>query len=278
MLTIRNFNLQEMVFPMEVAYKEGWNPGLYDGVAFYQADPEGFFLAEEEGGMVGGISAVNYGDQLVFIGNHFVLPPFRGRGIGKALWEHALEAAGDRLTGINGLPESKSFYESYGFRPAYNVIRYGGRIFSEARFSEDIYSAQDIDLEQLADYDAGFFGFSRQDFLKSWLATPAMESVCLLKEGKLQGWGCMRRCRQGWRLGPVFAQHHTFAEEILRHLALKTVGEHVYIDIAEANVQSIRLAFAMGMVPWGARLRLYKGGLLTQPLEKIYGFTTLDIG
>ncbi len=278
MLTIRNFNLQEMVFPMEVAYKEGWNPGLYDGVAFYQADPEGFFLAEQAGGMVGGISAVNYGDKLVFIGNHFVLPPFRGQGIGKALWEHGMKVAGHRLIGINGLPEGKSFYESYGFQAAYNVIRYGGRIFSEARFSEDIYPAQDIDLGQLADYDAGFFGFPRKAFLKTWLETPAMESVCLLKEGKLQGWGCMRRCRRGWRLGPVFAQHHSFAEEILRHLALKTFGEQVYMDITEANVQSIRLAFAMGMVPWGARLRLYKGGVPKEPLEKIYGFTTLDIG
>jgi GNAT superfamily N-acetyltransferase len=277
-LTIRNFKLQEMVFPMEVAFKEGWNPGLYDGVAFYQADPEGFFLAEENGGMAGGISAVRYGDTLAFIGGHFVLPPFRGRGIGRALWEHAIATAGDRVIGVNGLPEGKGFYEAYGFKAAYNVIRYGGRIFAESRFSEDIHAAQDMTPRRLAEYDAGFFGVNREAFLRTWLATPGMESVCLLKEGKLQGWGCMRRCRQGWRLGPVFARHHTFAEEILRHLALKTIGENVYIDITETNVQSIRLAFAMGMIPWGARLRLYRGEPPKQPLEKIYGFTTLDIG
>jgi GNAT superfamily N-acetyltransferase len=277
-LTIRNFKLQEMVFPMEVAFKEGWNPGLYDGMAFYQADPEGFFLAEQEGGMAGGISAVKYGHRLAFIGGHFVLPPFRGRGIGRALWEHALAAAGSRVVGVNGLPDGKGFYEAYGFKAAYNIIRYGGRIFPESRFSGDVCSAQDVDLGQLTAFDAGFFGASRGTFLKAWLAAPGLESACLLKEGQLQGWGCMRRCRQGWRLGPVFAQHHALAEEILRHLALKTIGESVYIDITEANVQSIRLAFAMGMIPWGARLRLYKGDQPPQPLDKIYGFTTLDIG
>ena len=122
-LNIRNFTLPEMVFPMEVAFKEGWNPGLYDGAAFYQADPEGFFLAERDGGMVGGVSAVSYDNKLIVIGSHFVLPPFRGKGIGRALWEHALELAGERRVGINGLPEGRRFYESYGFQGIYNIIR-----------------------------------------------------------------------------------------------------------------------------------------------------------
>jgi len=267
-----------MVFPMEVAYKEGWNPGLYDGVAFFQSDPEGFFLAEYNGGMTGGISVVRYAGSLAVIGNHFVLPPFRGKGIGRKLWEHALEAAGDRIIRVNGLPEGKEFYESYGFRSIGNVIRYGGSIFAEGRISDDIYSAHDIDFRRLAAFDAGFFGVSRASFIRSWIETPAMVCLCLLKEGELRGWGCMRRCRKGWRLGPVFAHSYDFAEELLRHFAMQTIAESVYIEVAEANVQAIRLAFAMGMTPWEARLKLYKGEQDTEPIDQIFGFTTVDIG
>ena len=278
MLSIRNLTLQEMVFPVEVAYREGWNPGLYDGVSFYQADPDGFFLAELDGGMAGGISSVNYGDKLAVIGSHFVLPPFRGQGIGRALWEKALEHAGDRSLRINGLTEGKDFYESHGFHGVGNVIRYKGSIFAKGRKSEDVYSAHDIDFRELAAFDAGIFGAYRESFLKMWMETPAMESLCLLQDGNIHGWGCMCRCRLGWRLGPVFARRYEFAEALIRSFAIKTIAEDVYIDIPEQNVQAIRLAFSMGLTPSDARLRLYKGEQIPEPLGAVYGFTTQDIG
>ncbi|MCL2121606.1 MAG: GNAT family N-acetyltransferase [Clostridiales bacterium] len=278
MLTIRNLTLQEMVFLMEVAFKEGWNPGLYDGAAFFQTDPDGFFIAEREGGLIGGISVVKYGEERAFLGNHFVLPPFRGKGYGKELWEYALAQAGNRIIGVNGLTEGKQFYESYGFRSIGNIIRYQGSIFPKGRLSDDIYSSQDIDFYKLLAFDAGFFGIARERFLRAWLETPALESLCVLKGGEIKGWGCMRRCRNGWRLGPVFASEYAIAEELLRHFAIKTIAEEVSMDVPESNVQAIRLAFSMGMTPVDARLRAYKGEQIREPLEQIFGFTTLDIG
>jgi len=277
-LSIRNLTLQEMVFPMEVAYKEGWNPGLYDGAAFYQADPEGFFIAELDGGMAGGVSVVRYGDGPAYIGNHFVLPPYRGRGIGKTLWEHALAQVPGRSVCINGLPDGTSFYESYGFESVCHIIRYRGNIFTEGRLSQSVHAAQDVDFLKLTAFDASCFGLARRRFLRTWLDTPAAESLCLLKEGEIRAWGCMRRCRSGWRLGPVFARDGENAEELLRHFAVKTIAEDVYMDITESNTLAIRLAFSMGMTPMEARVRMYKGERSDGPLDQIYGFTTVDIG
>ena len=88
----------------------------------------------------------------------------------------------------------------------------------------------------------------------------------------------MRRCREGWRLGPVFARDYDSAEGLMRHLAVKTIAEDVYMDVPESNTQAIRLAFSMGMTPMDARLRLYRGARDLEPLSRIYGLTTLDIG
>jgi len=277
-LSIRNLALPEMAFLMEVAHKEGWNPGLYDGAAFFQSDPESFFLAEQNGVLVGGISAHRYAADLVYVGNHFVLPPYRKKGIGKELWEYALGLAGDISAGVSGLPEGRDFYVSYGFRPVTNIIQYSGIMFAEARSSDDIYSVHEMDFRMLLQYDEDIFGFPREAFLKAWLETPVMESVCLLKEGRIQGWGALRRCRRGWRLGPVFAETYGFAEEIVRHLAMKTYTEWVYMDIPEDNVPAIKLAFALGMTPFGARLKMAKGKGYDESLDRVFGFTTQDCG
>ena len=34
----------EMDFAIQLAAKEGWNPGLHDAECFYRTDPDGFFI------------------------------------------------------------------------------------------------------------------------------------------------------------------------------------------------------------------------------------------
>ncbi len=263
---------------MEVAHKEGWNPGLYDAMTFYQIDEKGFFAGELEGSLVGGVSAARSGENLVFIGNHFVLPPFRAKGYGKRLWEWALGQAGDSVVVINGLTDGREFYESYGFGRALNVIRYKGAIFTERSESDCVVPTGDVDFARLLEFDAAISGARRQGFLKIWLDAPGMESRCLIKNGEILSWACMRRCRRGWLFGPVYGIDFEAVDELIRHMAAKTLAEDAYLDIPETNADAIKLAFAMGMTPVGARARMFKNGALPEAYSDIYGFTSLDIG
>jgi len=45
-------------FAIELAAKEGWNPGLHDAEYFYRTDPGGFFIGFSGNNPVGCISAV----------------------------------------------------------------------------------------------------------------------------------------------------------------------------------------------------------------------------
>jgi hypothetical protein len=194
------------------------------------------------------------------------------------LWEYALARAGDDIIAINGLTEGKDFYESYGFRAVCNVIRYKGVIFSERRQSDYVTPTYNMNFAKLSEYDLKHYGARRSRFLRTWLDTPGIESMCLMKRGEIRSWACMRRCRDGWRLGPVYSESYDCALELTRHMAAKTVSENVYIDAPENNVNAIKLAFSLGMTPMDARLRMFKNSHLDEPYDKIYGFTTLDIG
>ena len=281
-LEIRPISLGEMMFPMEVAYREGQNPGLYDGVTFLQAAKEGYLLAEVEGKPIGAAAGAVYGGRLAYLGGVFTLPPFRHKGLGRKLWEICLSAAekavGDGVIGVNGLPEKEDFYTGSDFWPSHMVLCYKGRIFEESCLGFDIYPASEVDPIALEVYDGQVFGAPRQEFLRCWLEQPGLETACLVEKGLLKGYGCMRRCREGWRLGPVFAREPRAAEKILKHLACKTAGEPAMLELPEPNQEAVRLAFRLGMFPAGVRRRFYKGGPPAFPLEQIYGYTTLDIG
>ncbi|WP_269850096.1 GNAT family N-acetyltransferase [Methanosarcina horonobensis] len=68
---------EEAEFAIEMAAAEGWNPGVHDGELFYEADPEGFFIAELEGKPAGCASAVVYDNDFGFLGLYVVKPEFQ---------------------------------------------------------------------------------------------------------------------------------------------------------------------------------------------------------
>jgi len=113
-LKIRRMSREEAEFAIDMAAAEGWNPGIHDGELFYEADPEGFFIAELEGDPAGCASAVAYDNDFGFLGLFVVKPEFRKKDIGTKLTKKCLEHLGDRNIGLDGVVgKRKEVPESY---------------------------------------------------------------------------------------------------------------------------------------------------------------------
>ena len=59
---IRKASRADLDILIDWAAREGWNPGLDDATAFWAADPEGYWIAEEEGAVAAALSLVRYDD------------------------------------------------------------------------------------------------------------------------------------------------------------------------------------------------------------------------
>ena len=66
-LTIRPATIAEYQTAVDWAAAEGWNPGLDDLAAFYNADPEGFLMGWRDGAPVASSAVVRYGPEYGFL-------------------------------------------------------------------------------------------------------------------------------------------------------------------------------------------------------------------
>jgi hypothetical protein len=200
---VRNMTEADLARAIEWAASEGWNPGLYDAHCFYAADPQGFFAGERDGDPIGCVSAVRYGSGFGFLGLYIVKAEHRGQGIGLELWRAALDHLGDRVIGLDGVVAQRENYRKSGFRLAFRNIRQRGRGGGAAPPGLTDVSA--IPIEEVLRYDETAFPAPRADFLRGWIGQPRAVALGVVTERRLRGYGVLRACREGFKIGPLFA-------------------------------------------------------------------------
>ncbi|TAX31390.1 GNAT family N-acetyltransferase [Rhizobium leguminosarum] len=276
---VRSMRPGELELVLEWARQEGWNPGLDDSLAFNEADPSGFFVGSIGEVPVGSISVVKYGESFAFLGLYIVHPDFRGKGYGKAIWETGIASAGDRTIGLDGVAAQQDNYRNAGFEPAYSTIRYGGIATSLSVSTLVAQPVLDSRLEGLQRYDSAIFPQPRDAFLTAWCTgRKGRRSAVVRKSGKIRGYGTIRRCYEGYKIGPLFANDADSAAALLAELIPEAKGAAVFIDIPAENYEAVALAEGIGLQPVFETTRMYRGPAPTIPLKHVFGVTTLELG
>jgi ribosomal protein S18 acetylase RimI-like enzyme len=278
MYEIRRMTRDELDFAVDWAAAEGWNPGLDDSSAFYTADPEGFLIGLLDGEPVGSISAVKYGSDFGFLGFYIVRPEFRGRGYGLQLWQEAMRRFQAENIGLDGVLAQEENYRRSGFRSAYHHVRYRGIARAGAE-SAALTPISDVPFDGLLAYDASIFPAERAPFLRAWLGMNGSAGLAALQDGGVHGYGVTRACREGYKVGPLFAGDRATAEALLSGLAARLPdGAPLFLDVPQANAAAVVLAEERGMEPVFETVRMYTRGEPDRPLQQVYGVTSLELG
>jgi ribosomal protein S18 acetylase RimI-like enzyme len=277
---IRRAAREEFDLAVEWAAKEGWNPGLYDVDTFYATDTHGFYVGLIDGKLVSSISVVAYDDTFGFLGFYIVTPEYRHQGYGIQIWNQALTHLPTQNIGLDGVVAEQGNYRKAGFNTAYRNIRYEGTGSSDKETtSNNVILLADVPFKQLLDYDNALFPTSRPNFLKLWITQPESLAVGYMEGAKLLGYGVVRKCRSGFKIGPLFADNQTIADCLFQKLG-SFAGSAVpmYLDAPEPNKDAIQLAETYGMTPMFETARMYTKGEPGIELNKVFGVTTFELG
>jgi GNAT superfamily N-acetyltransferase len=277
-LRIRSMRPDEISIAVNWAAAEGWNPGFADAACFAATDPEGFFIGEVGGAPAATVSCVNYSASFAFLGFYIVRADLRGRGYGLRIWNAAIAHAGPRVIGLDGVTAQQQNYRRSGFELAYANVRYGGTVAAPAPSQVGVIALTEIPVATVEAYDATVFPAPRSAFLRAWISSPGHSGRALVRDGGLAGWGVIRPCRKGYKIGPLVADDRATAEVVLSALLASVGGGEIFLDVPSINRDAVALAQDLGLAPVFETARMYTGAIPPLRLERVFGVTSFELG
>ena len=89
----------------------------------------------------------------------------RGSGLGHPLFTRALERAGERVVGLDGVLDQQASYERRGFVLAHRNVRW--RTTGGGERPAGLADLATIELDELLAYDAAVTGYQRERFVRA---------------------------------------------------------------------------------------------------------------
>ncbi len=281
-LVVRPMTRGELDTLVDWAAAEGWNPGRHDAQIFWDTDPAGFVAAELRGELIGGGSIVSYAGRFGFMGFFIVHPDLRSRGLGRTLWLRRRDMLDARLRagttiGMDGVFAMQEFYARGGFVLHHRDLRFEG-VGVASNAAAALIDLRTLPFAEVARYDAAHFPAPRERFLERWIAQPDARALGATRDGVLQGCGVVRPCRNGFKIGPLFAADAATADTLYRGLADIAPGAPLFLDVPEDNPQALALAARHDMREVFGCARMYRGPAPVLPQHEIFGVTSFELG
>ncbi len=259
---------------------EGWNPGLHDAECFYKTDPKGFFVGKLDNEIISCISAISYNQNFGFLGLYIVKPEYRNQGYGIKIWNKAFEYLKTQNIGLDGVVDQQANYQKSGFKLAYRNIRFQFLSNKKIKINNtNIIQLNKIPFEVVLKYDNNLFPASRPIFLECWINQHESTAVGVLEKGELKGYGVIRKCRKGYKIGPLFADNIDIAEQLFISMnnSVKPCSI-IFFDIPEVNQQAFKLVQKYNMIKVFETARMYNKMEPQIDMCKIFGITTFELG
>jgi GNAT superfamily N-acetyltransferase len=236
----RLMNIQDIPESMQLKDAAGWNQTSSDWMRFISASPEGCFVAESEGRVVGTSTSIVYEDRFAWIGMVLVDSQYRGQGIGTSLLQRVVQHLDSRriqCMKLDATPHGKPVYQKLGFVSEYEIERWMLKRPPKAIVS----ACPPVKCEDALQFDREVFGADRSVLLRS-LADAAPEFTRVVEqESRVDGYIFGRRGSRADHLGPWVALNRNVAEMLLVEFLLQSNRELVFVDCLPRNPWTLPL-------------------------------------
>lgn len=287
--SVRKMKEEDIPQVVDIWKETGLAEGAHCVESWFGFDPEGFFVAANEEGLVYGVcSAVNLNRDLSFMGLYAVRSQYQKRGIGLKIWKAAMEHVGDRNAGLNSVPEHLHTYRDlagFSIVTTWQSIVYESHNIHPDRLLKNLESVQvtiidDTVLDYVIDYDSKIHGFDRSKIVRLSTNETGSVAVAAKTQQGVCGYGSITKNIQGTSLvGPLYADSREVAELLLWHLIQKfpsTMKDGLTMMAIDCNPYAVEVANTLGLKKMMEVPRCYRKKEVAADFHKIFGQHALN--
>jgi GNAT superfamily N-acetyltransferase len=276
MIHLRLMTPRDVPLGMRLKEQAGWNQTETDWRRCLELQPDGCFVAERDGVVVGTVTTCIFGS-IAWIAMVLVDVNVRGQGIGRTLLDHALaflESRGVLSVRLDATPLGRPLYEKRGFVADYTLTRFEGvapAVGTPVRSGDTIVVCTMLPehRERVLQFDHQVTGTDRAALLRRLFAEAPDEWRVGLRGNDVLGFSAARAGSRAWQIGPCLATGEAgpplLADALTRH-----AGERVFVDVPEDNRAAVAVMEETALVPQRPLYRMCRGPKPHEHLEHLW--------
>jgi GNAT superfamily N-acetyltransferase len=258
---IRLLTSQDINQALELSVAEGWNQTEKDWELLVR-NPGNICLAvEAEGKVIATATAMNYDNEIAWIGMVLVDREHRGQGLSKILLTVLLERLKFfRSVKLDATAAGESVYKKSGFRTEHRIFRMIAKnaaikFQTDENFFEHL--ADKDDIPGIIESDKIVFGAGRENLITHLISEYPETAFVLKKQGEITGFALGRSGCRFYQVGPVVAGNTDDAIKLITMCISRIGGKPVVIDIPEDKKALIAWLHAAGFTEQRSFMRMY---------------------
>jgi ribosomal protein S18 acetylase RimI-like enzyme len=270
MIRVRTMTLADLGLGMRLKEQAGWNQTEADWRRCLDLEPEGCFVAEYDGLALGTTTTCIFG-RVAWIAMVLVDTAFRGRGIGKALMEHALrflDGAGVPCLRLDATPLGQPLYEKLGFVTQFQLCRYEGICPAQAGVqATEIASTEEWD--QLMEFDSAATRTDRHKLLKRLFGEQPESVRFVQRGGAIAGYVAVRQGSRAVQIGPCIAAASA-GPLLLADACHRFAGKLAFLDVPMRNQPAKEFVSSMGSTVQRQLSRMCRGEQICEDITQLW--------
>jgi GNAT superfamily N-acetyltransferase len=270
MIEVRPMTAADLSLGLRLSQEASWNQVPADWQRFLELQPDGCFVAEWDGLPVGTITTCIFGS-VAWIAMVLVQASHRGRGIGTALLNHALEYLDGRgvvTVRLDATPLGQPVYERLGFVEQFRLARYEG-VISKTREVSGVDVAVPEHWEALAALDRSVTSTDRRRFLLRLFAEHPQNVRYMRSGGRIAGFITARPGTRALMLGPCIGTPEAVGP-LFADAGHRYAGQRVFVDVPLLNQAAITFVEGQGLTVQRHLTRMCRGVMVCERVESLW--------
>jgi GNAT superfamily N-acetyltransferase len=258
---IRPMQLSDIVDAMKLSGAEGWNQTEKDWKLFIENPDNVSMLAECNKKIIGTTTAINYSNQIAWIGMVLVAKEFRGQGVSKSLLTNILKKLEYfKSIKLDATPEGQHIYKKFDFKDEHLIIRMTNASMKSLSADDDV-SPEPIQLkhiEEIIVLDELIFGANRKQLIESLIKHYPRKAWLLERNNSVAGFALGREGSKYHHIGPVFASNINDVKTLISKALKELTNKPVVMDVMCGKEDLINWLNSIGFIMQRHFVRMYK--------------------